>query len=140
MASEVAERRQQRRVNLEGRIEVREVTPAGKPCEPISGRATNISLAGCYAIMRAPFPLSAGAAIMCSVDISPSAAKQFPFVRLVGKGRIVRVSHLRQRVRRSTDVTQAEGPDEVKPAEGADIGVAIALGQDVTALTTISSF
>ena len=119
MEARVIERRQHRRVDLPVEARLRSLNGSGQSVSPVIGRAKDVSLAGVYAFFPAPFPFSAGAAVSFEVEIPPEHAKQFPFVRLLGKGWVVRV-------------TPGEEPSQV--------GVAIAFTGDTTTLSAIQSY
>lgn len=133
MSGQVAERRRHRRVDLlEGRVEIRGEAPQGKAPMAVVGRTRNVSLAGCFALMPAPFPWTAGSPVTCAVTIPQGTTKQFPFVRLIATGWVVRVTPTTLRSRRAADpaATKADEPE---------VDVAIAF-TDVTPLATTSSF
>ena len=119
MAARVIERRQHRRVGLEVQVELRTTDPAGVKSPPLAGRARNVSLAGFYAIMPAPFPLEPGTPVYCSVNIPEESRRQFPFMRLLGKGYVVRIL--------------PHQPDEESDGHP-EVGVAVSFAGDVTAL------
>ena len=122
MAS-VVEQRSHRRAEVEGRVELRGLEAGSKP---LVGRADNASLAGVYAKVPAPFPWQPGALVSCTVNFPPEATRLFPFSRLAGRGRVVRV--FEQQGKRSADTKEGE------------VGVAIAFTSDVTALGTIGGY
>ena len=139
------ERRQSRRVSLEVPIEVREIGARGRPAQTCLGRARNVSLVGCYALLPASSAWAVGTPVSCTVTIPQELTQQFPFVRLVGKGWIVRVS-TPSRQRRASDYTPSEAePSEAPPSAEApetstpEIGVAINF-VEVTPLTTIGGY
>ena len=82
------ERRQHRRADLKVPVEIRTLDVKGTPSQAplITGRTHNVSLAGISAIVPASASLGLGTLVSCSVNVPPSAAKQFPFTRLLGKG------------------------------------------------------
>lgn len=61
------------------------------------GRVKNIGLHGFYFHATTPIQIEREALLMFSVSISREAQKVFPFSRVVGKGRIVRIEHLSDR-------------------------------------------
>ena len=82
--------------------------------------ATNISLAGVYFETHAGDAYAVNDVVMTSVSIPASSTREFPFTRLAGRSRVVRVREL--------------------PADksgGKRYGVALQFGEDLTALTTI---
>ena len=119
MEARVIERRQHRRVGLPVEVHLHSLEAATQPASTVAGSAKDVSLAGVYAYFPAPFPFAAGAAVSFSVTIPPEHAKQFPFVRLLGKGWIVRVT-----------------PGEAS----SQAGVAIAFTGETTALSAIQPY
>lgn len=112
------ERRRGRRVNLGAPLLVRRV---GAP-EPETFKelvAHNVSLAGVYfeTDEEEGFPMNE--IFIASVSIPESHRREFPFTRLAGPSRVVRVTALPQ-----------EGSEEKKR-----FGVALEFGRDITALT-----
>lgn len=135
MEARVIERRQHRRVDLvEGQVEVRslEASDAGKT---VAGRTKNVSLAGCKALMPTPFPFAPGTSVTCTVNVPQALAKQFPFVKIIAKGWVVRV------------LGPADAPAEAgsrrhtdPQGDGAEVAVAIAFTGDVTTLATVGGY
>ena len=135
MDTRVIERRQHRRVDLvEGLVEVRslESSSAG---QVVAGRTKNVSLAGCKALMPAPFPFAPGTSVTCTVNIPHALAKQFPFVKIVAKGWIVRVLG-------PADAPAESGSRRHTDPQGgaAEVAVAIAFTGDVTTLATVGGY
>ena len=113
------ERRRGRRVSLQAPILIRR--PAGPPAAAGEERAVgNISLAGAYFETERP-DYAVNEVVIASIAAPETERREFPFTRLAGRGRIVRVQPL------------APGP-----ASGGTprFGVAVEFGADVTALTT----
>ena len=137
MESQVIERRQHRRADVEGRVELRSLEASGQAAAPVVGQADNVSLAGVYVRIPSPVPWRAGTAVTCTVNVPQDATKQFPFARLVATGRIVRVFPPKAPSGKSASSTARE---EEKGADPADVGVAIAFTSDVTALGTIGGY
>ena len=115
------DRRRGRRVYLQAPLLIRR-TGTEKP-EPFKEQQTNnLGLAGAY------FETDEGGfqvneVIMTSVSIPESQRRNFPFTRLAGQGRVVRVSEL----------TGSSGEGHKK------YGIALEFGNDLTALTSIPS-
>lgn len=124
------ERRQQRRAELQGRVEIRGLDAAASSAEPLIGRTDNVSLAGVYAKVPVPFPWAEGSVVSCSVTLPREATRQFPFTRLSGTGRVVRVFPAREVAAGRTEAT----------SQSAEVGVAIAFSSGVTALGTIGGY
>ena len=120
------ERRQQRRAEVEGRVELRGLEAGQVTGKPLIGRADNVSLAGVYAKVPAPFPWEPGTLLACSVNFPQETARQFPFSRLTGRGRVVRVFDAPGK--RATD------------SQDDEVGVAISFTSDITALGTIGGY
>ena len=130
MPANLIERRQYRRASLPVEVQLRGIEkPAGpsassSPAAPLVGKAENVSLAGVYALVPAPCQLSPGSVVSFSVEIPEEFRKQFPFVRLLGKGWIVRLV-----------------PDEKTAGNGVEaVGVAVAFTGDLTALSAIQAY
>lgn len=114
-----AERRRGRRLNLEASLLVRhdDVKEAG----PFQTHTTkNLSLAGVYFETEREPPFAVNEMVIASVSVPESYRQGFPFTRVAGKSRVVRVDEL-----------GSEG------AAGKRYGVALEFGNDVTALTAI---
>lgn len=112
------ERRRARRAALEAPMLIRKFgTRTSEPFKEYT--AQNISLAGVYfEAEEAPFALNE--ILMTSMAIPDSQRRVFPFTRLAGPARVVRVDQL--------------PPEEGKRAKGR-VGIALELSKDVTALT-----
>ncbi len=142
MAAQVAERRRHRRVELPAaHVDVSGQT-AGN-ARSVSGWTRNVSLAGCSATMPASFPWRSGDAVSCTVTVSDTQSKHFPFVRLVASGYVVRVQPTAPHGRRGSDrpATGAEAGSVAEPGErqAHDLDVAIAFS-DIVPLATTSGF
>lgn len=115
------ERRRGRRVNLQAPMLVRR--PDGHPAEAGEEHAIgNVSLAGAYFETERP-DYAVNDVLITSIAIPEAERRNFPFTRLAGRGRVVRVQEL---------APEGSGP-------GKRFGVALEFGHDVTALTTIPS-
>lgn len=116
------DRRRGRRVSLQAPILIRR--PEGRPAASREEHAVgNISLAGAYFETERP-DYAVNEAVFASIAIPEAERRNFPFTRLAGRGRVVRVQAL-----------------EPTPAAGGKprFGVALEFSPDVTALTTFPS-
>ncbi len=84
--------------------------------------ATNISLAGVYFETEQGEGYSVNEVLTTSVAIPESQSRVFPFRRVAGRGRVVRVHEL----------PQQEGASRTKR-----FGVALEFGEDIIALTAL---
>ena len=115
------ERRRGRRIDLQAPLLIRRVG-TNKP-EPFKEQQTeNLGLAGAY-FETDEDGFQVNEAVMTSVSIPESQRRGFPFTRLAGQGRIVRVKEL----------TGLSGGGRKK------YGIALEFGNDLTALTSIPS-
>ena len=117
-----AERRRGRRVNLEAPLLIRHLkAETGIPfTQKVIG---NVSLNGVYFETDDSDPYTVNDEVMASVSIPESQRRIFPFTRVAGRSRVVRVSELGH-----------------QPTTGQKrIGVALEFGDNVTALTAIPS-
>ena len=112
------ERRRGRRVPMQASIIVRRVDQPQPAGEHIT---QNISLAGTYFEMDGLHDFSVNDQVVASVSIPESERRTFPFTRLAGRGRVVRVSEL----------------TPTPPPSATRYGIALEFRQDITALTTI---
>ena len=112
------ELRRGRRINLQASVLLKPA--AAGAAAPFDERPVdNISLAGVYFEIEGVNPYAVNDVIITSVAIPESQRRDFPFTRLVGRGRVVRV-------------------DELPPQNDRKrFGVALQFGADVTALTTV---
>lgn len=119
MESGSVERRRARRVTLQAPLLIRR--PGVHPAEAGEERAVgNVSLAGAYfETDRSDYAVNE--VVIASIAVPETERREFPFTRLAGRGRVVRV--------------QALAPG---PASGGTphFGVAVEFRADVTALTT----
>jgi hypothetical protein len=112
------ELRRGRRVTLQASVLLKPAD-AGPDAAFEERRVGNISLAGVYFEIDGANPYAVEDVVMTSVAIPESQRRDFPFTRLIGRGRVVRV-------------------DTLPPREGRPrFGVALQFGADVTALTTV---
>jgi hypothetical protein len=109
------ERRRARRASLEAQLIIRRL--GGGPVEETMTK--NIGLGGVYFEADADPAYTVSEMLMAFVSIPESQRHDFPFTRLAGLGRVVRIQEL--------------------PAPGAEgqkrMGVALEFGSDLTALT-----
>lgn len=112
-----AERRRGRRVPLQASLLIR------RPDEPAlrEHAIQNVSLAGVYFETDQPEGLVLNEQVVASIAIPESERRTFPFARLAGRGRVVRVQEL------------PPTPDQ----DAKRFGIALEFGRDVTALTAI---
>ena len=112
-----AERRRGRRVPIAASLLIR------RPDEPAPREHTtqNISLGGVYFETDQPAGLSLNDQILASVAIPAPERRTFPFARLAGRSRVVRIQEL----------SSTPGPDEKR------LGIALEFDRDLTALTAI---
>ena len=116
------ERRRGRRIALEAPVRIRPANTADISAFQ-SETATNVSLAGLYFETERTLPFERNDAVVATVSIPESKTRDFPFTRLSGRGRVVRVEKLQP---------SASG-------EQARHGVAVEFGEDLTALSAIPS-
>lgn len=108
------ERRRQRRVILETPVFMRAATE--DPYALHEGIVKTLSLWGAYCLVPRWRALEPGDSLVLSLTVPPAAYGQFPFSRVAGLGRVVRVEEL------------ADSAD----AAPARIGVAVALDENLT--------
>ncbi len=114
------ERRRGRRANLEAPLLIRRAGTA-KP-EPFKEEvAKNVSLAGVYFETDSGDHYTVNDVLITSVSVPESQTRNFPFSRIAGRGRVVRVKELPQ--------------DD--PSGRKRFGIAVEFGEDITALTAI---
>ena len=121
MGSKGVERRRGQRATFEAPLQLRRVE-ARLAAEPVEEVVQNISLDGAYfETDREPYAVND--LLFASVSIPDAQRREFPFTRLAGRSRVVRVDALPQ-----------QGSDD--PPR---FGIALEFGDDVTALTTVPS-
>jgi hypothetical protein len=114
MKQGTAERRRGRRITLHAPLLLRS---DGQPSS--QHNTSNISLVGAYFEIEAPGALALNSQVMASVAIPEADRRTFPFTRLAGRGRVVRI-------------------DELPPQDGSPrYGVALEFSNDLTALTAV---
>ena len=122
MQSSSVERRRGRRANVQVPLRLRRMD-SPKPGDFHEQVASNVSLAGAYFETGEGHPFAVNEFVTASVTVPEPQRREFPFTRLAGRGRIVRVKELGEK-----------GPDGRKR-----FGVALEFGEDLTALTAIPS-
>ena len=115
------ERRRGRRIDLQAPLLIRRIGTQ-EPGLFKEQRTENLGLAGVY-FETDDGDFQVNEAVMTSVSIPESQRRGFPFTRLAGQGRVVRVKAL----------AGASGDGQKK------YGVALEFGNDLTALTSIPS-
>ena len=112
------ERRRGRRVPLQAPMVIRRVSD--KPSTPVEEVTKDISLAGVY-FETEQDTYTVNDSMMTSVAVPPSQTGAFPFKRLAGRSRVVRVQPL----------------DVAIPSTRKCYGVALEFADDLTALTAL---
>ena len=111
-----SERRKGRRANVQAPILIRRV--GHREPEPFQEQvAKNISLAGVYFETTEQHAYEVNQLVMTSVSVPETQRREFPFTRVAGRSRVVRVEPLSA----SSGVSR--------------YGVALEFGDDITALT-----
>jgi len=113
------ERRRGRRVLLHVPLLIRRVDQQG-PSAPLTAVTRNLGLAGVYFETDAASALAVNEVVIASVSVPEAQRRVFPFTRMSGKSRVVRVEVL--------------DADQSHPTR---IGVALEFGDEVTALSAI---
>lgn len=85
--------------------------------------AKNVSLAGVYFETEEGHPYVSNDIVMASVSVPEERSREFPFTRLAGRGRVVRVEEISSR----------------SESGRKRFGIALEFGQDLTALSAIPS-
>ena len=117
------DRRRERRISLEAPLLVRRMTDG--VVEPFVEKVTgNISMAGVYFETAADGAYAIDDVVMTSVSIPESSRRVFPFARVAGRSRVVRIDQL---------------PVDGAGAKTKRLGIALEFSEDVTALTAIPS-
>ena len=116
------DRRRHRRIDLTVPILARRNTD-GNAATFKQGVAKNLSLAGVYFTTAGWKELEADEVMTVSVSVPPEKVRNFPFSRLAGRGRVVRVDELAK--------VASEGPTLY--------GIALEFGEDLTVLTAAPS-
>ncbi len=113
------ERRRSRRATVEAPVVIRRLDPS-KPQVLKDHTTRDVSLAGLYFETEHGDRLSANDIILASIAIPEPQTRAFPFTRLSGRGRVVRVHEL-----------------STQDAERKRFGVAVEFMEDLTALSAI---
>ena len=116
------DRRRHRRIDLTVPILARR-NGDGQEASFKEGVAKNLSLAGVYFTTAGWQELAEDEVMTISVSIPPEQVRHFPFSRLAGRGRVVRVEELAK--------VATSGPTMY--------GVALEFGEDLTVLTAAPS-
>lgn len=116
------DRRRHRRIDLTVPILARRNND-GNGASFHEGVAKNLSLAGLYFTTAGWRELQADEIMTVSVSVPPEQVRHFPFSRLAGRGRVVRVDELAK--------VDSSGPTLY--------GVALEFGEDLTVLTAAPS-
>lgn len=112
--------RRRRRVKLEAPLLVRRLG-AGGPESFQQQTTKDVSLAGVYFEVEGEPPFAVHEVMISSVSIPESHRRDFPFTRLAGRSRVVRVTALLQQ----------------EPEGSKRFGVALEFDDDVTALMSL---
>ena len=96
---------------------------ADQPSASIERAIENISLAGVYFETDQHDGFRVNDVVMASVSVPESHRREFPFTRVAGRSRVVRVNEL----------------PSSEPSGRQRFGIALEFGDDITALTTIPS-
>jgi hypothetical protein len=114
------ERRHHRRIALE--IPVWMCSPDEGPAALWhEGRSRDLSLAGMLCTVPAWSPVAVGEMVRLSIPIPPDRQREFPFSRLAGRGRVVRIEELARRGASSQSAVE----------------LALAFGTDLIALAAV---
>lgn len=116
------DRRRHRRIDLTVPILARR-NSEGNGATFKEGVAKNLSLAGLYFTTAGWRALEQDEVMTISVSVPPEKVRNFPFSRLAGRGRVVRVEELAK--------VAHEGPTL--------FGIALEFGEDLTVLTAAPS-
>ena len=119
-SSSPVERRRGRRVGVQASLTLRRDAPGSQPAG--SHTTKNLSLTGVYFEAADRPALSVNEMVTAGVEVPEAERRRFPFTRLSGKGRVVRIQPL-------------EEHDPVRTR----YGIALEFGDDVTALTPLPS-
>ena len=112
-----SERRRHRRVPLSVHVLAKR-TAAGEQGIFESGETKDVSLAGVYFTTPAWQDVQPQEVLTLSISVPREQSRDFPFSRLAGRGRVVRV-----------DPQSGETPDERR------VGIAVEFADDLTVLT-----
>ena len=114
------DRRRDRRVSLEAPLRIRRLSASAS--EPFTEQVIgNISLAGVYFETEQAEAYKINDVVIASVSVPETQRRAFPFTRVAGRSRVVRIRELPQ----------------ASAAGRGRFGVALEFSNDITALTTI---
>ena len=113
------ERRRGRRAYVEAPLLIRRTGAQGSASREEVTK--NVSLAGVYFETEEGHPYTDNDMVMASVSIPEANAREFPFTRLAGRGRVVRIEPIPQQ----------------EPSRSKRFGIALEFGHDLTALSAI---
>ena len=114
------ERRRGRRISLQAPLLIRRLAQQG--AELFQELLTqNVSMAGVYFETDDADAFAMNESVMTSVSIPEIQRREFPFTRLAGRGRVVRINPL----------------PPPQSSERQRFGIALEFGEDLTALTAI---
>lgn len=116
MSRSDVDRRRGRRIDLRAPVMIRRLSEGAAPFT--SETCHNVSLAGLYFETDAEYQVND--LVITSVSIPEAHTRNFPFTRLAGKSRVVRILELTP-----------------QPPQHKRIGVALEFGDDLTALTAL---
>lgn len=117
--SATAERRRGRRARIQAPLLVRPLG-SGAPAPFNQEVTSDISLAGVYFETDAGADYAVNDVLMTSISVPESSTRAFPFTRLAGRSRVVRVREI-----------PSEDPGRKR------FGIALEFGDDLTALTAL---
>ena len=110
------EKRRARRTALEAALTIRTVAGKAEPFK--SGNISNISLDGAYITATEKPPFQADTNVVVSIPVPEVKRRDFPFSRIAGEARVIRVDEL-------------SGSAAGKPT----YGIALAFANNITCLT-----
>ena len=111
-----SERRRYRRIPLPVQVLAKRAQP-GEPGEFQAGTAKDVSIAGVYFTTSAWTQVDPQEVMTVSISVPREQSRDFPFSRLVGRGRVVRVQ-----------------PIKGETSDSSQLGVALEFGDDLTIL------
>ena len=113
------ERRRGKRAHIEAPLLIRRTgAHSAAPKEEV---AKNVSLAGVYFETEEGHSYASNDIVMASVSVPEAHSREFPFTRLAGRGRVVRIEEVPQQ----------------EPSRSKRFGIALEFSHDVTALSAI---
>ncbi len=119
MSVDMAEQRQSKRTDIKATLLIkRDGQPKDAPFEEVT--VTSVGLNGAYFYTTEKPEYGLGERIMCTLQVPPQYQRIFPFVRIAGWSRVVRV-------------------DEMVMHGQTRYGVAVAFAGDMTTLTHIAA-